>query len=204
MTPPHQYAYGDSVIHASNPEWGTGQVLSAQIETTDGEPAQRLRIRFSRAGIKTLSTKHANIQPAEATNADPMESSSQSPEKQGWLAEHEQATPEAQFESIPEACTDPFASLRSRVDETLRLWRFSDDGASLIDWASVQLGMDDPLTRFNRHELEQYFRRFAAAREAHLGRLMSEARQKEPELYQSILDSSGPVSRVVRQIHAKR
>ncbi|MHC4976183.1 MAG: DUF3553 domain-containing protein [Planctomycetota bacterium] len=204
MTSPEQFTFGDRVIHASNPEWGTGQVLSAQIETQEGEPSQRLKIRFSRAGLKTLSTRFAQILPAESSNTEPLDTAPSQTSSSGWLAEHERATPEALFEAIPEACSDPFASLRSRIDETLRLWRFSDDGASIIDWASVQLGMDDPLTRFNRHELEQYFRRFANAREAHLAKIMHEARQKEPELYQQLLDSSGPASRAVRQIHAKR
>jgi uncharacterized protein DUF3553 len=204
MPSPSNFAFGDNVIHASHPEWGTGQVLSAQLETQQGVEAQRLRIRFSRAGLKTLSTQFAQIQLAQTPNAQATQTAAGNAESSGWLAQHEQATPEALFESMPEPCTDPFASLRSRIEETLRLWRFSDDSGSLIDWASVQLGMDDPMTRFNRHELEQYFRRFDSARESHLAKLMLEAKQKDPPLYQSMLETTGAAGKAVRQIHAKR
>ena len=204
MSTQHNFGFGDHVIHTNNPEWGIGQVLSAQIETQDGAQAQRLRIRFSRAGLKILSTKFADIEPADAPNP-PSQPDTSAPGKaaSGWLAAHEQLSPTELFEAIPDTCTDPFTSLHNRIEATLRLWRFSDESASLIDWASVQSGLADPLTQFNRHELEQYFQRFALSRDAHLAKLLLEAKRKEPELYKKTLATTGPAGSVVRQFHAR-
>ena len=40
--------------------------------------------------------------------------------------------------------------------------------------------MKDPLSRFSRHELEQFFARFQTNRDAHLRRLAAEALKKDP------------------------
>src|SRR5262245_5175983 len=55
---------GDSVIHADKPEWGSGEVLIAEQGIHEGKPCQRLTIRFTRAGMKTLSTAFANLKSA--------------------------------------------------------------------------------------------------------------------------------------------
>ena len=45
-----QWSFGDRVIHAKRPEWGVGVVTAAQSVVEDGHPAQRVTIRFDRAG----------------------------------------------------------------------------------------------------------------------------------------------------------
>jgi hypothetical protein len=40
--------------------------------------------------------------------------------------------------------------------------------------------MKDPLSRFSRHELEQFYARFRANRDAHLRQLAQEAVRKDP------------------------
>ena len=52
---------GDRVIHAGRPEWGIGEVRSAEVVHQDGQRAQRLTIRFDRAGVKVISTAFAEL-----------------------------------------------------------------------------------------------------------------------------------------------
>ncbi len=101
----------------------------------------------------------------------------------GWL-EKAAATsaPDEVMAKIPEVCTDPFRTLDQRVAATLLLYRFSDTGGSLIDWAAAQTGLKDPLSRFNRHELERFFKRFAHHRDEHLKKLVLELKKKDPAL----------------------
>ena len=43
-----------------------------------------------------------------------------------------------------------------------------------MEWAMAQTGMDDPLTRFNRTELEVFFKQYAHNLDQHLAKLLSE------------------------------
>ena len=61
-----KFSFGDRVVHAAKPEWGVGQVVGAQPISENGVSAQRLTIRFDRAGLKTLSTGFAELRPATA------------------------------------------------------------------------------------------------------------------------------------------
>lgn len=179
---------GDQVRHRLKPEWGAGRVLSAQSITHEGRPAQRLTIAFDRAGQKTLSTAFAQLEPA-----DPSSVHRPSP-----AAEHEgdpvggpfsndtQAELAKKLLELPEPATDPFASRRKRLEATLGLYRFSDHGAPLLDWAAMQTGLKDPLSRFSRHELEEGFRRFQQALDQHLRKLVSECRRLEPATIQTV------------------
>lgn len=180
------FGFGDRVVHAGKPEWGVGVVSSAQNLSQDGKPCQRLTIRFERAGLKTLSTAVANIRPADQADAPARQVASESAEPArnesngSWLQELEAGDPAEVMARLPEACTDPFQSIGNRVKATLGLFRFSATGASLLDWAAAQTGMKDPLSRFSRHELEQFFARFQTNRDAHLRQLAHEALKKDP------------------------
>ncbi|MBZ0173299.1 MAG: DUF3553 domain-containing protein, partial [Phycisphaerales bacterium] len=57
---------GDRVVHTTRPEWGLGRVLSATSIREDGQDAQRLTVRFDRAGTKTLSTAVARLAQADS------------------------------------------------------------------------------------------------------------------------------------------
>ena len=75
---------------------------------------------------------------------------------------------------LPEAATDPFTSLEARLKATLTLYRFTDQGGSLLDWAAAQSALKDPLSEFSRHDLERLFQRFAFVRDEHLKKLVQE------------------------------
>lgn len=79
---------------------------------------------------------------------------------------------------LPEAATDVLSSPDSQLAATLQLYRYSTEPRSLLDWAVVQTGADDPLSHMTRHELEQAFENFAINRDRHLRKLI-EAMRKE-------------------------
>ncbi len=87
---------------------------------------------------------------------------------------------------LPEAATDPFASRRRRLEATLGLYRFSDRGSALLDWAAMQTGLKDPLSSFSRHELEESFRRFQGLLDQHLRKLVKECRKLEPGTVEAV------------------
>ncbi len=178
------FGFGDRVIHAGKPEWGIGVVSGAQNVNQDGKPCQRLTIRFERAGLKTVSTAVASIRPADQADA-PAKSVAPKPgtehgEGATWLDDLEAGNPAEIMARLPESCTDPFKSLGNRIKSTLGLFRFSESGGGLLDWAAAQTGMKDPLSRFSRHELEQFYTRFKANRDSHLRQLALEALKKDP------------------------
>ncbi len=62
-------------------------------------------------------------------------------------------------------------------------------GKGLMEWAMLQTGMDDPLTRFNRTELEVFFKHYSHEPNQHLAKLLSEMRE-EVALIQRIVDEA--------------
>jgi len=187
-----QFRTGDRVVHGDKPEWGLGVVLSAEALQQGGAAAQRLRVRFERAGVKTLSAPPASLQ--AASEGKP---TVENDHPKGWLESLESAStaPDEALAVLPESATDPFRPLAARLRATLDLYRFEPTGASLIDWAAAQTGLTDPLSRFSRHELEAVFSRFASERDAHLSRLASEARRAEPETLAAAASAAGPAAK---------
>jgi len=183
---------GDSVVHSGRPEWGAGQVLSAETFVHEGKPAQRLTIRFARAGTKTISTAYATLRPASDMPHMP-------------TLKHDEPDPLAEvalgasvvemMTKIPDAATDPFSSLKSRLNATLDLYRFADSGGALLDWAAIQTGLKDPLSRFNRHELESWFGKFKIELDNHLRKLLKDIRKQEPALLEAALANANPVAK---------
>ena len=96
----------------------------------------------------------------------------------GWLGEIAKKQPEDAMIAIPEAATDPFAPVTRRLQFVYELYRFNRNGGSLIDWAIAQSGLDDPLSRFNRHELEQFFDRWSWERDRVLAKTVDEGRRE--------------------------
>jgi len=177
-----RFQFGDRIIHAGKPEWGVGQVLAAEDVALDGAPGQRLKVRFDREGLKTMATQLADLRPAEAQTTMERAEAGVVPGLDPGASE--KAVREV-MTAIPEAARDPFASMTTRIAETFALYRFEPTGASLIDWAAAQSGLTDPLSRFNRHELEEFFRRYAANRDVHLKSLLAEARRVDPQAISS-------------------
>lgn len=196
-----QFQYGEHVHHASRPEWGTGVITAAAPASHEGVPCQRLTIRFDRAGLKTLLTAAADLRAADE-HAPPAKDIAAPAD---WLDEAQASDLPKLMASLPESATDPFASLDARIRATFDLFRFSSRGASLIDWAAMQTGLKDPMSRFARHELEQFFDRFATARDQHLRSLLEEARRKSPGILDALAAvAPDSVKPLVRKVAAPR
>ncbi len=202
--PPERFKIGDRVIHASKPEWGSGAVTAASGIIHEGLACQRLTIRFDRAGLKTISTAFAKIKPAsQVANAlKPM------------MEEHHAPLPIASaghrqileiMTTLPENARDPFATPAQRLETTLSLYRFDATGGSLIDWAAAQSGLPDPLERFNRHELEDFYRMFEMNLRKHLGKVVREANTVPANELVRIAKSAPPAAQLALQrLHKPR
>ncbi|QKK08554.1 MAG: DUF3553 domain-containing protein [Planctomycetota bacterium] len=175
MTDQH-WQPGDRLIHSLRPEWGTGLVLAATSIRQDGKDAQRLSIRFDRAGTKNISTAVATLVapgsvPVGASRAAAGPDTPAAPNRTELL----QALRE-----IPDAASDPFRPLVTRLEATAALYRFEPSGKLLLDWAAAQTGLADPLSVFSRSDLEEAFARFRTLLDEHLRGLVRLARREEP------------------------
>lgn len=179
------FCNGDRVRHAGKPEWGIGTVTKVEQLPMNGQPSQRLSVRFPNAGVKTLVTghNHALLQRVSEDNHDPLGNGNPSSvtawdkmNESGWLAPMAKRKVEEAMISLPQEVRDPFNSLSMRMGLMLALYRFDRTGRGLMDWAVAQTGLDDPLTRFTRQELEQRFERWAFERDQHLAKMLQEVR----------------------------
>lgn len=179
-----RWSFGDRVRIPSKPEWGIGSVTRVASACVKGEPCWTLTVRFPNAGIKTLNTSVAMLERVEeTTDAGAGEAAVVIAEAE-MTAGDELFGPmakrrvEALMVVLPEPCRDPFRSLAARVTLTLELYRFDDSNRGLVDWAVAQTGLDDPLSQFNRQELETHFRKWSEERDQHLAKLVREAKFK--------------------------
>jgi len=194
--PPQAYAFGDRLTHAAKPEWGVGEVVAAQSVQQNGEACQRLQVRFERAGLKTLSTAIADLRPAGVVTAEAPAA--------GGGEEVDLSDPQEAMGRIPEAARDPFSTPIRRLEATLALYKYTPDGASLLDWAAMQSGLADPLERFNRHELEAFFERFRFHLDAHLGKVVREVRVQDPDGFRALVSMAPSDARhAVKRLNAR-
>lgn len=177
---------GDRVRHSSRPEWGVGTVIKVEQSAANGAMTPRVTVRFPNTGIKVLAALPIPLEvvtdegdePVDDERAIALASAFDAPD---WLAPVAQKKALEAMMHLSMAVRDPFLSVRDRLKNTLDLYRFERTGSELIDWAVAQTRLDDPLSRFTRHELEQYFDRWAHERENHLKKLLGEAR-RDPEV----------------------
>lgn len=188
------WAFGDRVVHAGRPEWGVGVVTSAVPEQHEGRSCQKLGIRFERAGLKTISTAHADLRPEG--DMPMLTAKDSNPENDPLKAPLGPSSKEIMLR-IPDVATDPFTTPKARLDATINLYKFSDQGGSLLDWAAMQSGLKDPMTRFSRHELEDLFKRWMMLRDDHLKRLCLEIKRNDPGL---IAEAARNAPRGVQQL----
>ena len=181
---------GNRILHTTRPEWGVGQVLRSEKFRHEGKDVQRLTIKFARAGTKTISTAYATLKDADTMPAAALirtieyaqsEADNRATEDHPFSRSPDKPDAKALL-TLPEAVTDPFIPLAKRLDSTISLYRFEHHGASLLDWAASQTRLADPLTVYSRQELEQHFAQFRQLLDAHLQRLVTEARTREPEI----------------------
>lgn len=201
MTPPRGFGItwvkGDKVVHAARPEWGPGEVLQADAAAQDGKPCQRLTIRFQRAGMKTISTAFADL--SRAGDAALSEHAPET-EHDPLAAAATNASVEEAMLRLPENATDPFIGLRKRVETTLNLYKYGESSGGLLDWAAIQTGLKDPLSRFNRHELEHWWDRFRIEADNHLKKLLRDLRKQDPKVLDEIAAAASPAAkRALRQ-----
>lgn len=154
-----------------------------QPATHEGSPCQRVSVRFERAGLKSLSTAVAELRQVVAN-------SSLGPSVPSAFDDPDEPTLEERLTTLPDAATDPFSPLKARVEATIRLYRYNGEGAGLIDWAAAQTGLRDPLSHFSRHDLEERYRAFERARDAHLAQLMFKASREEPPLVARVREAA--------------
>jgi len=193
------YSFGDRIRSEGSPEWGVGTITRVQNLTHAGEPCQRLSARFERAGLKTILTAIIKVVPADAVPTagdEPQTPGSHhngtaepEPARLGSEAHLEGRELKEIFGVLPEATRDPFSSLADRLNATLFLYKYEPTGGSLLDWASVQSRLADPLSRYSRAELEQEFQRFAYERDTHLKKLVHEARRSNDDSARAVLSS---------------
>ena len=164
LTQQQQWAFGDKVVHPTKPEWGTGVVTAARRAVHEGRPCQSLTIRFDRAGVKTILTAIARLVAADSlphlstravVEADAPTETNLLDGDTSLVARD----PREVMNRLPDAATDPFSTPVARLKATLALYRFTPTGSSLLDWAAAQSGLSDPMSRFNRHELERFLNR---------------------------------------------
>jgi hypothetical protein len=193
-----EWKRGDKLVHRGRPEWGVGEVTMVDRDTNDGQPCQRLSIRFARAGLKTISTAYANLGPAD-------EQPVLAAQDGGWLPPANDENDQEVLTRLPEPATDPFLPPAARLKNSLHLYRFTGQGASLIDWAAVQSGLSDPLSRFNRHQLEQFFERFRSNLDSHIRKLASDMRRTDPGAVSAALAGAPPeAQRALRGLDGRR
>ena len=123
----------------------------------------------------------------------------------GWLAALEKRDPEAVMLDIPECAKDPFRSVWERLQDSLDLYRFTTNSRSVLDWAIAQSGIEDPLTRFNRQEIEIFFNRWMRIRDQHLFMTMQEAERVDADRAVKMLSQANQFARqAMRRLYARR
>lgn len=195
----HHFSFGDRIVHPTKPEWGVGTVSKAAPDTHDGISCQRVTARFERGGLKTISTGIIALQPAgeggAAENATHAPAADVAKAPADWLDAATAVNPAEAMARLPEPATDPFATPLQRLEATCALFRFTRDPASLLDWAATQTGLADPLSRFSRTELEQFFIRYEDARAAHLRALVQEVRRTDQAGVDRVLQNAPTAAR---------
>ncbi len=196
MTQTPVFQSGDVVLHPRRREWGEGTVEKATAVNSGGSPSQRLIVRFTHHGRVTIHTNVASLVHKETKstmNRTTATKYSSADKPRGWLDSLAPTSDAERLWQLPEELTDPFASLKKRIAATLDSYRLDKSPRTLIDWAVAQSGLDDPLARFTRHELEQAFDHFARDRDIHLRELVRTAkRQGEVRMLRQVLTDRHP------------
>lgn len=99
------------------------------------------------------------------------------------------------LQRLPENVNDPFLPLMKRVQATLDLYKLWDKPAGVLDWATAQTGLRDPMSAFNRHELEAQMDRFRIALDGHFKKLLKDARREDAKSLEQAVAAAGPAAK---------
>lgn len=208
------FAKGESVIHTGKPEWGPGDIVSAEGQLHEGKPCQRLTIRFARAGLKTISTAFAELKPAEDSMSRQLIHASRevaSREAQGDTPmdpldkSMRRRTAEESLQKVPEDAIDPFRTPVQRLESMIKIYKWMDSPAGVLEWATSQTGLGDPMSMFNRHELEQHLDKFRIAVDNQMKKLLPVARKADAAGVQRVLLTAGPSAKAaLRRVDTMR
>lgn len=185
---------GETVVHTGKPEWGPGDILKAEATTHEGQPCQRLTIRFSRAGLKTISTAFATLRTADARSKLMAEVAAPYAESAQVASTDREAALKA-LVAVPEGVTDAFIPAPKRLGTLLGLYVTWDKPSGIIDWATAQTSLRDPLAMFTRHELEQALEKYRVALDNSLKKLVPAALREDAVASQTALRAAGPSAR---------
>jgi hypothetical protein len=186
----NQTLVGQTVRNAARPEWGAGKVLRVQ-EVRQGDTcAHRVSVQFQ-TGHKTML-----VPPARLTAPTPERQRSA-----GWIDQLAGTTTDDVLRKLPPSVTETLGGPRARIAALLPLYAYTPDPQGLVHWARRQTDIADPLSQWNRDELEAAFTAFAVERDAALRGYLAEIKQREgPAAVKEILaEVPAPIKPQVEQ-----
>jgi len=196
---------GDRVRHPSRPEWGTGAISRIETLSRGGTPDMRIWVRFPGTGEKALLASAARLElvdsgaPKAVLGERPTVHELDMANGGGWLADVSKRKVDDVMVAVPDEALDPFAAPQRRLANILALYRFDGSPARLVEWAVAQSGLDDPMTRFNRQELEQFHKRWLVNLDTQLLKLLTELK-RDRALVDLALKAAPPLAqRAVRR-----
>ena len=199
------YKKGDRVRHPSRPEWGIGVVSKIEVVTRGSSTDLRVWVRFPSIGEKTLLASAAALEILEdqsfssSVHSRPSVMDFDVAQGGGWLGSISKQTANDLMTTLPGEATDPFAHPKRRLEVTIKLYRFDGTPARLVEWSIAQSGLDDPMARFNRQELEQLYKKWMFNLDAHLLKLLGEFRREKAVVDQALLNAPPLAVKAVRR-----
>ena len=199
------YKKGDRVRHPSRPEWGIGVVSKIEVVTRGSSTDLRVWVRFPSIGEKTLLASAAALEILEdqsfssSVHSRPSVMDFDVAQGGGWLGSISKQTANDLMTTLPGEATDPFAHPKRRLEVTIKLYRFDGTPARLVEWSIAQSGLDDPMARFNRQELEQLYKKWMFNLDAHLLKLLGELRREKAVVDQALLNAPPLAVKAVRR-----
>ena len=199
------YKKGDRVRHPSRPEWGIGVVSKIEVVTRGSSTDLRVWVRFPSIGEKTLLASAAALEILEdqifssTVHSRPSVMDFVVAQGGGWLGSISKQTANDLMTTLPGEATDPFAHPKRRLEVTIKLYRFDGTPARLVEWSIAQSGLDDPMSRFNRQELEQLYKKWIFNLDAHLLKLLGEFRREKAVVDQALLNAPPLAVKAVRR-----
>ena len=210
---PVVYSVDDRIINTARPEWGAGVVIRAKAQNQGGVRCQMLSVRFDRTGMKQLSTAMAPLRFADGTGARSTTTTA-TPDK-APAAEPGASLTLSDLSQLPPDATNPTRSANARLKTVLSEFKRVESRTSeavaphasrsarspapdqrlLLDWAISRSGLSDPLSRFNRTELEAAYDTFVRRLHDQLRPLIKAAASEDLAEFARVVEAAPAVGR---------